>query len=135
MKSVRAFPLLIVLGVSFSIVAAEQPTFVVRGPTIIGFFAPLTKEDLKDGGNETLSDFQYYSAAVRTPLREAGIEFHEVYARSFRVQLGTKWTTFRFAKNQLGYYFIAPGKKPRVEYGVETDLKALAANYFGVAVK
>jgi hypothetical protein len=35
---------------------------------------------------------------------------------------------------KVGYYFIAPGKKPRIEYGVVTDIDLLqiATEYFGV---
>jgi hypothetical protein len=134
-KALRALSFLIVLGLWFRMLEAAQSTFVVRGPTVIAFFWPLSKQDIEDGESETLSDFQYYSGAARARLTDAGISFHEVYDRSFRVRLGTRVTTFRFEKRQLGYYFIAPGKKPRVEYGVETDLEALAADYFGFAVK
>jgi hypothetical protein len=127
--------LFVILGLSFSMPAADRPIFVVQGPTIIALFSPLTNDDLKDGGNETLSDFRYYSGAARARLMDAGITLHEVYARSFRVRIGTSVTTFGFAKDQLGYYFVAPGKKPRVDYGIATDLEARAASYFGIALK
>jgi hypothetical protein len=108
---------------------------VVHGPTVIAFFSPLTNDDLKDGGNETLSDFRYYAGAARARLMDAGITLHEVYAQSFRIRIGSSVTTFGFAKDQFGYYFVAPGKKPRVYYGIATDLEARAASYFGITVK
>jgi len=35
---------------------------------------------------------------------------------------------------KVGYYYIAPGRKPRLEYGVATDLDILqiASDYFGM---
>jgi hypothetical protein len=93
--------------------AADRPIFVVHGPTVIAFFSPLTKDDLKDGGNETLSDFRYYSGAARARLMDAGITLHEVYARSFRVRIGTSVTTFGFAKDQFGYYFFCSRQKAK----------------------
>ena len=111
----------------------KQPVFVIRGPTIVPFFSPVTESDLSDGDtNEALSDFQVYAGRVRDPLRKMKIEFHEVYAHSFRIRLGERVTTFHPGKVKVGFYFIAPGKKPRVEYGVQTDIDILeiAKKYF-----
>jgi hypothetical protein len=70
---------------------------------------------------------------VRGPLRKAGIEFHELYAHSFRLRIGSKLTTFKLVKIDVGYYLVARGKKPRIEYGVMTDsdLLRVANEYFG----
>jgi hypothetical protein len=38
------------------------------------------------------------------------------------MRVGAKVTTFRPGDVKVGYYYIAPGKKPRIEYGVATDL-------------
>jgi len=37
----------------------------------------------------------------------------------------------------VGYYYIAPGRKPRLEYGVATDLDILqiASDYFGMRLQ
>jgi hypothetical protein len=80
---------------------------------------------------------QVYAARVREPLRRAGIDFHEVYAGSFRVRIGNKVVTFRPGEVKVGYYFVAPGKKPRVQYGVDTDddILRIAGEYFGIAVE
>ena len=113
--------------------AVKQTVFVVRGPTIVAFFPPVKESDLSDGEtNEVLGDFQIYTGRVRDPLRKMEIEFHEVYAHSFRIRLGKRITTFRPGEVGLGFYFIAPGKKPRVEYGVQTDIDILeiAKEYF-----
>jgi hypothetical protein len=101
--------------------------------SIVAFFPPVRREDLNDGDtNEALSDFQVYAGKAQEPLRKAGIEFHVVYSRSFRLRVGTKSTIFRPGKIELGYYFVAPGKTPRVEYGVLTDIDMLeiAKEYF-----
>lgn len=115
----------------------KQPIFDVRQPTILAFFPPLTQADLNGETNEALADFQFYAMQVRKPLRRAGIEFQEVYAESFRIRIQKRVTTFRPAKVSVGYYFVAPGKKPRIEYGVMTDtgLLQIANEYFGFAVK
>jgi hypothetical protein len=116
----------------------KQPTIDIRQPTIIAFFPPVTQKDLNDGEtNEALSDFQHYAALVRQPLQTAGIAFEELYERSFRISSGGRVTTFHPAKGKIGYYLVAPDKKPRIEYGVMTssDLLGVAREYFGVAIK
>ena len=116
--------------------AEKQPVVVVRGPTVIAFFKPVPSEQVdKDAdANEALSDFQLYASRARVPLRNAGIEFHELYTHCFRLRVGNKLTTFRPAKVGVGYYFVAPGKKPRIEYGVMThaDLLQVANAYFAI---
>jgi hypothetical protein len=44
---------------------------------------------------------------------------------------------FRLGKVKVGYYFVAPGKKPRIKYGVMTDADILqmADEYFGIAAR
>jgi hypothetical protein len=107
----------------------------VHGPTIVAFFPPVTKTELQKDpdANEALADFQVYANSVREPLKKSGIEFHEIYAHSFQVHRGNTVTTFRPSKAQVGYYFVVPGKKPRIEYGVMTDvgLLEIAHEYFG----
>lgn len=113
--------------------AAKELPIVVHRPTIVAFFPPVTQSELRDQEtNEALSDFQFYAERVRDPLRKAGIEFQVVYGHSFSVRLGKTITTFRPGKADVGYYFIGPGRKPRVEYGVVTDvdLLKLAEQYF-----
>jgi hypothetical protein len=113
---------------------AKTATVVVQGPTVIAFFEPVTDAELdKDADlNETLSDFQLYARKAREPLRKAGVEFHELYVNSFQLRIGQSLTSFRPTKATVGYYFIAPGKKPQIEYGVMTDLDLLdlANKYF-----
>jgi hypothetical protein len=116
--------------------APKQPTIAVRGPTIIAFFPPVTQAELEkdtSGTNEALDDFQFYAAKVREPLSKSAIAFHEVYAHSFRITIGRRSTVFRPEKVEVGYYFVVPGKEPRVEYGVMTDADLLQAarDYFG----
>ena len=132
--------LVVLLVLNCIVATAEQPPLVVvRGPTIVAFFEPVTAEELeKDPDtNEALSDFQFYAGQVREPLRKMGVEFQELYARSFRLRIGKKVTTFRPGEITVGYYFVKPGKKPRIEYGVNTstDLIEIAREYFGVATK
>jgi hypothetical protein len=112
MTRVRRAMLLSVFANVALLCAAEHPAFVVQGPTIVAFFPPVTAAELgKDADtNEALADFRLYAGPVREPLRKAGIDFQEVYARSFRVRSGAKVTTFRPKAVGVGYYYVAPGK-------------------------
>jgi hypothetical protein len=114
----------------------KQPVVLVRGPTVVAFFKPVpqAKLDRDADTNEALADFQLYATNVRKPLRKEGIEFHELYAYSFQLRDGKRLTTFRPAKVKVGYYLVAPGRKPRIEYGVRTDadLLQVANQYFGI---
>jgi len=116
--------------------AEKQPVIAVRGPTVVEFFEPVpqTQLDKDPDASEALADFQLSARNVREPFRKAGIEFHEVYAYSFQLREGKRMTTFRPAKVKVGYYLVAPGMKPRIEYGVMTDpdLLQLAHEYFGI---
>lgn len=110
----------------------KQARIVVTHPTIIAFFGhdpSLTEDD----ANEVLSDFQLYAQRAHDPLTQRGIELRVVDASEFNVVVGKTVTAFKAAKVQVGYYLIAPGRKPRVEYGVttDTDLLQLADEYFG----
>jgi len=124
---------------SMPLVAAERErTFVIRRPTVIAFFPPVTEQELSDAGrNESLAHFQFSANEVRKPMHDAGITFIENYGESFRVRLAKAVNTFRPEKIKIGYYLITPGKDPRIEYGVmtEEDLLKTASEYFGVPVK
>src|SRR5215813_14430626 len=135
-STVLAIVLLSVL--SMPLVAAERErTFVIRRPTVIAFFPPVSEQELSDGHNDSLAHFQYSANEARKPLHDAGITFIENYAESFRIRLAKAVNTFRPEKIKVGYYLIAPGKEPRIEYGVltEDDLLKIAREYFGVAIK
>jgi len=104
----------------------------------VAFFPPVAQTDMNDGEtNEALDDFQFYAERSNAQLAKAAVEFHEVFAHSFRVRLGTKTITFHPGKVGVGYYLVAPGKKPCVRYGVmtDTDLLQLADKYFGLVLK
>jgi len=114
------------------------PVYAIQKPTIIAFFTQMTDKELENdpGSNEALSDFQLYNGEVHDPLLKAGIEFREADAHSFKIRVGKRIQTFRTGKIGIGYYFIAPGKKPHVENGVmtDTDILDVARKYFGIAI-
>lgn len=117
---------------------SKNPAFVVRRPMIVAFFSVTQRETDNDPDtDEALSDFQFYAGKVRGAFSERGIEFQEVYARSFRVISGGRTLTFRAGRGQAGYYLVAPARKPRIEYGVKTDadLLEIASKYFGPGAK
>jgi hypothetical protein len=114
---------------------SQIPILEIKGPTVIAFFSPVTKDELnKDADlNESLSDFQHHLQGAKLTLEKAEIKVHEIYAKSFTVKLPTSTTTFKPKDADVGYYFIMPGKKPKIQYGVVTDVDLLyiASDYFG----
>jgi hypothetical protein len=119
--------------------ARPEPVFVIHGPTIVAFFAPAIGPELKNESdlNEALSDFQLYYGQASAPLRKAGIDFPDTNTLSFRVRIGKRLRRYRMSKIGVGYFFIAPGKEPHIEYGVMTDANLLdaARKYFGIAIR
>jgi len=101
----------------------------------MAFFLHVTDKEMESNPdtNEVLSDFQAYNSEVHDPLQKAGIELRQTDARFFRIRIGTKIRRFQTDKTGVGYYFIAPGKAPRVEYGVMTadGILTAARKYFG----
>jgi hypothetical protein len=117
----------------------KQPqVFVIHRPTIVAFFPPVARPGLDSDPdtNEALSDFQFYSGQAKSPLHEVGIDFFEADATSFKIRVGAHFHVFRTGKGGVGYYFINPGKKAHIEYGVMTgkDLLDAAWSYFGIAI-
>ena len=118
--------------------SVENPLFDIHQPTILAFFRPSSHvNEPNTGASDALSDFQVYLRRASVPLGKAGIEVHEVYARSFQVRDGVKTTTFQTKKMGIGYYLVSPGKKPRVEYGLmsDLDLVRVASEYFEITIK
>lgn len=111
---------------------------VVNGdrPTVVAFFPNASKIGHDNAnGNEALSDFKYSAMHVKKPLGRLGIQFAEEYGRSFRIRSESKSVLFTRKNGTPSYYFFAPGKRPRIEYGVKTDsdLLAVARQYFDLA--
>lgn len=115
---------------------AAPVTYTVKGPTVIAFFRHVTDAEMeKDPDtNEALSDFQLYASQAAPKLKKAGITFEAASATAFRIKDGAHLRTFK-AKIEVGYYFVAPGKEPRVEYGVRDDhqIEEIAAEYFHIS--
>jgi hypothetical protein len=132
-------PILLIICVTPILVAGEEPVFLISRPTVIAFFPPVTEKELaKDPDtNEALADFQFYLVKAREPLKRAGIDLFAAYAHSFRIRRGKKVSTFRPKGVDVGYYFVAPGKKPNVTYGVETDSGIFESiqKYFGIVIR
>jgi len=106
--------------------APKEQQVVIKGPTVVAFFTPVTEADLDKNPetNEALADFQVYAARVRGQLEGMGIALEEFYATSFIVRCGAKTMRFR-PKSGVGYYFTVPDKSAHVEYGVMTDTDIL----------
>lgn len=115
-----------------------QPVFDIKKPTIVAFFVRGDRADMANSNmddEESLADFQHSATQVAEPLRKSGIEFRETYSSSFRIRVDKASVVFRPTEIKVGYYFVAPGKKPRVEYGVltDSDLLKIASQYFGIS--
>jgi hypothetical protein len=83
--------------------SVETPLFDIHQPTVLAFFRPTSHADASGSrANDTLSDFQVYLRKASAPLGQAGIEVHDVYARSFQVRDGVKTTTFQTKKIASG---------------------------------
>ncbi len=132
--------LAVLIGLAFGAFAdGEEPPIAITCPTVIAFFPPFTPEELaKDFDlNAALDDFRFYANQARAPLSKAGVNMHEVYVHEFRIQLGKRVVTVRPKKPGIGYCFVAPGKEPRIEYGVETDgdLFGNVQKHLGISIK
>ena len=117
----------------------KKTLIVVSGPTVVAFCPHVSDAEMsKDPDmNEVLSDFQLYARNAREKLHKLGVDFKELYVDSFEIKCGGKTTVFRPGKIKIGYYFIAPGKPPRIQYGVMTDDDILqtATEYLRLASK
>jgi hypothetical protein len=133
-----ALLLLMTFGRTSGEPATEVPTYTIKGPTVIAFFRPVTDAELEKESdkNEVLSDFQLYASQAAPRLKRAGIDFEVASAVKFRLKYGGSVRTFTAGKIGVGYYFVAPGKKPRVEYGVHDDLDIMeiARKYFRLSI-
>ena len=121
-------PVLAVAGDAF-------PAVQLTGPTIVAFFPPVTQKHVNADLNlgETLGDFQAHLRRAKRRLEASGIKVHELYTRQFQVETVGSARAFRPGKSGIGYYFIRPGAKPRIEYEVMSDVDILdvAAQYSG----
>jgi len=110
----------------------QQTKFVISRPMLISFFLDYTDKQIDADGSEALADFVFYLPYAEDKLRGAGIEVHAVFkVKSFDVKVGRRWRTVR-PRVSVGYYFIAPGREPEIEFGVEDtgSIIDLARKYF-----
>ncbi len=112
----------LIVGTARIHAAQIEPLFDVHGRTVVAFFAPVSQSKTSDGEtNGALNDFQFYAERAYVRFVKAGVDFHEAFAHSLGMRLGTKTIGFHPGKVDVGYYLVAPGKKPCVKYGVMTD--------------
>jgi hypothetical protein len=119
----KRFVYCVVIWLAISIAPAlwgeKLPTVDVCHPTVVAFFKPAANPQEEESGyNDALSDFQFYAGELQQPLKNKGIDFRVEYAGGFRTKCGRHANNFFPDKIAAGYYFIAPGKHLRIEYGV-----------------
>jgi hypothetical protein len=111
-------------------------------PTVVAFWKFDRQRDaaIAQGDEaEALSDFQFYAGNEKDLFRKHGIHFYEIYDTSFTLKIKNQISVIRAKQfdNGVGYYLIAPNKKPQIIKGVMTDSDLLEAaeKYFSAAVK
>lgn len=94
-------------------------------PTVVAYFAVSQAEmDSEPGGEEVLSDFQFYLPMARDSLAKLGVAFRAqsgdtvVYRERGVIK---RWSPPRDSA-EVGYVFLVPGSPPRAKYGVDTHL-------------
>ncbi len=110
----------------------QQTKFIITKPTLISFFLDFTDKQVEEEGNEALADFVFYLPYAEDKLRAVGVQVYSVFkVKSFQVKVGHRWRTVR-PRVSVGYYFIAPGREPEIEFGVEDtgSILDLARKYF-----
>jgi hypothetical protein len=121
------------------VIQADPKPIRITGPTVIAFFPAVTQDEIdKDlDTNDALDDFQWYVRQAHEPFAKSGIKLHVVYGSRLFVKIRGKTRIFVPGEAEVGYYFIMPGKKPFVSYGVNSDegLFHDAREYFGIQVK
>jgi hypothetical protein len=139
MRRLVLFMLVINIMPVYLYAGTPLPILEIKGSTVIAFFGPVTQDEIaKDADlNESLSDFQYHLHSAKSRLEEAGVTVYELYANSFSMKLLKSTTTFKPKNANVGYYFIMPGEKPKIQYGVmsDVDLLYIANEYFGKKIK
>ena len=127
----------LMLGAGGTLIAqrvCQDPVIEIQRATVIAFYPPASGGSEENAtANEALSDFQYYAERMKRSLVKSAIDFQELYVRCLRIDVDKKTTVFR-PKLAIGYFLIAPGKKPDIQYGVMTDddLMVVARRYFGL---
>lgn len=122
------------LDVEIELGSPPPPPIVVTGPTLVAFFAGSDDKPTRNPDDgQALADFQLSVQHARAALRSRGVAFVVLYTHSFELRIAEKVTTIECDKIGVGYYLIAPGKKPLLASGVMTDADLLqqADKYFG----
>lgn len=112
--------------------ARRDSTWVeVTGPTLIAFYPPNAAALIDSAGDAAtaLDDFGFHLASATDSLRTLGVRVTSIGSRTLHVVSDGATTVFRVPPNSvdLGYYFVAPGRPARVEYGARTDADLIDA--------
>src|SRR3954469_18838551 len=98
----------------------------ITGPTLIAFYPPVRQAqvDSSDDLSEALGDFSFHLSAAQDSLRALGFTIVERPYDSLRVVEGATSREIKLSRDsaQLGYVFIAPGRRDEISYGVMTNM-------------
>jgi len=125
--------------------ADPKPSVVrITGPTVIGFFPPVSQADLDDyatGASSGVSHVRFALSDTAKCLREIKPVVHFVFARSVTLDVRGKRTTVEIPpapQRSYGAILVAPDRKPRVVHtelgpsALAIALPQAAEEYFGV---
>jgi len=117
----------------------QKQVIQIHQATVISFEPPPKPGELEngEGHSEAYNDFAYYVNLAEEPLSRSGIEIRSVLAREFAVRDGNRIRTIKAGKGGFGDCMVAPGKVPRMEFGVmiDQDLFDAVRKYFGIAIQ
>lgn len=121
--------------------AAQGPSrserIVLRGPTVIAFFA-VTQAEVDDDSSSNiatvLDDFTWYLPKVEPVLRTHSVSLVESYRDTIHI-VAPRGPLLRIVPRdsvRVGYIFWRAGREPLITLGVRTDMDliCLARKYF-----
>jgi len=110
---------------------ADSATVSVKGPTVVAFEPALTQAQLDSSEQlaTVLGDFEHYLSEASDSLEVLGFALVQRPTGPIRLleASGSREVRPSSDSSYVGYVFVAPGRRPRVYYGVKTDGQLLAA--------
>jgi len=103
---------------------ADSAAVVVAGPTVVGFFPPVTEAQTAadEELNALLDDFGWHLSAATVSLRARGYQVEVRFTDTLYFREGTRrWRFVPPDTARIGYYLVAPGRAPDVLYQIHTD--------------
>ena len=105
----------------------------VRGPTLVTFYPTVTQAQVDSNEDlaTVLDDFSFHSSAARDSLLALGFTIVDHPPGIIRVIDGAVARDIALARDsaEVGFVFVAPGRRDRVLYGVTTSTDLIDAGH------